>query len=118
MKNKNIMTLNIPTNPTLINNSNIEAVLFNAFDYLGKDGFLYYSPKKNKKFRIYDPIFHKWVDFGNMNEKDFTQHHDELKRQKFLKKITKNKGNWRENPFSPERLTIEILWTDRGFKQF
>ncbi len=118
MHNKNRDTLNIPKNPKFLNNTNIEAAQFNAFDYLGKDGVLFYSPHKSKKFRIYDPIFDKWVDFGNINEKDFTKHKNENLRQKFIKKISKSRGDWRENPFSPQRLTIEILWTDRGFKQY
>lgn len=81
-----------------------------AYNYLGPNAILYYSPNKNKKFRIYDPNNDKWVDFGQMGYQDFTKHKNQLKRERYLKRATNIKGNWENNPYSPNNLSINILW--------
>jgi hypothetical protein len=35
--------------------SNFDKAQDNAFNYLGDDAVLFYSPKPDKKYRIYDP---------------------------------------------------------------
>ena len=81
-----------------------------AEDYLGVESVLFTSPKKDKKYRIYNPLNGKWVDFGAMGYEDFTKHNDPVRREKYLRRALNIKGNWRENPYSPNNLSIHILW--------
>jgi hypothetical protein len=81
-----------------------------AYEYLGDDAILFTSPKRDKKYRIYNPIKDKWVDFGQMGYEDFTKHQDEDRRQNYLARATKIKGNWRNDKYSPNNLAIHILW--------
>ena len=90
--------------------SNIGLAQVKAYEYLGVDAILFISPLKSKKFRIYDPYKQKYVDFGAMEYQDFTKHQDEERRQRYLKRATKIKGNWSENLYSPNNLSINILW--------
>ena len=82
----------------------------NAFVYLGRGAHLYLSSRKNKKYQIYDPNQHKWIHFGQLGYEDFTKHRDENRRQKYLNRSTKIKGDWKEDPYSPNNLSINILW--------
>lgn len=81
-----------------------------AEKYLGDDAMLFASPKKDKKYRIYNPIKCKWVDFGQMGYEDFTKHHDETRRQNYLNRANNIKGNWKKDKYSPNNLAIHILW--------
>lgn len=73
-------------------------------------GTLYISEKKDKKFKIYDPINKKWVHFGQMLYEDHNKHADEDRRYRYLQRSLNIKGKWKENPFSPNNLSIYILW--------
>jgi len=90
--------------------SNFTEAQVKAYDYLGDDAVLFTSPKKDKKYRIYNPKKNKWVDFGQMGYEDFTKHQDENRRQNYLSRATKIKGNWAKDPYSPNNLAIHILW--------
>ncbi len=90
--------------------SNIDIAQKKAYEYLGVDANLFISPLKTKKFRIYDPNNNKWVDFGAMGYQDYTKHEDEERRERYLKRATKIKGNWQDNPYSANNLSINILW--------
>lgn len=92
------------------NYSNFQKAQENAYSYLGEDAILFFSPIKDKKYRIYNPNTDKWIDFGQMGYQDFTLHNDENRRQRYLARATKIKGNWRDNPYSPNNLSINILW--------
>lgn len=81
-----------------------------AFDYLGKTAVLYPSSKADKKYMIYDPNNEKWVHFGAFGMEDFTKHKDKERRRRYLARATKIRGNWKENPYSPNNLSIHILW--------
>jgi hypothetical protein len=81
-----------------------------SLEYLGKTGLLFLSPKKDKKYRVYDPRMKKWVDFGQMDYEDFTKHKDEERRHLYLSRATNIKGNWKKNKYSPNNLAINILW--------
>jgi hypothetical protein len=87
-----------------------------AYKYLGDDAVLFYSPKKDKKYRIYDPNNDKWVDFGSFNPPmmDYTKHKDEKRRENYLRRATNIKGNWRNNPYSPNNLSLHLLWDFNG----
>jgi len=77
--------------------------------YLGSDAELYSSTRKDKKYMVQDPIG-KWIHFGQMGYQDYTYHQDAKRRDAYLKRATKIKGNWKENPYSPNNLAIHILW--------
>jgi hypothetical protein len=82
----------------------------NAYNYLGEDAKLYISPLKTKKYRIFNPILNKWVDFGQMGYSDLTKHKDKERQQRYLKRASKIKGDWKNNPYSPNNLSMKILW--------
>lgn len=81
-----------------------------SLKYLGNNGILFLSPKKDKKYRVYDNRTKKWIDFGQMGYEDFTKHHDEDRRRAYLSRATNIKGNWKMNKYSPNNLAINILW--------
>lgn len=94
--------------------SNINKVIKNLKLYCNENNLpikeLYISTMKNKKFMIRNPINNKLVHFGNSNYGDFTKHNDLIRQQNYLKRATKIKGNWKDNPYSPNNLSINLLW--------
>lgn len=89
--------------------SNPEVAQRRAFQYLGKDAILYVSKKKDKKYDIVKPDG-KIVSFGQMGYEDFTKHKDIDRRRRYLARATNMKGNWKDDPYSPNNLSIHILW--------
>jgi hypothetical protein len=90
--------------------SNPEQAQKMAYKYLGKSAKLYLSDKPDKKYMILDPNTNKWVHFGAFGMEDFTRHQDSERRRRYLTRATKIRGNWKENPYSPNNLAINILW--------
>jgi hypothetical protein len=90
--------------------SDFEEAQEKARKYLDNDVILFSSPRKDKKYRIYNPIKDKWVDFGAMGYEDFTKHKNEERRRRYLVRATNIKGNWRGDKYSPNNLSINILW--------
>jgi hypothetical protein len=90
--------------------SNFDEAQARAEDYLGGNTMLFTSPRKDKKYRIYNPEKDKWVDFGQMGYEDFTKHQDESRRERYLKRALNIKGKWKEDAYSPNNLSIHILW--------
>ena len=41
---------------------------------------------------------------------DWTFHKDNDRRNRYLARATKIKGNWRDNKYSPNNLSINLLW--------
>lgn len=70
---------------------------------------VYKSTNPKKKYQMLDADG-KWVYFGEPNYEDFTKHADENRRNSYLARATKIKGNWRNNPYSPNWLAILLLW--------
>ena len=81
-----------------------------AYKYLGKTAKLYPASNPNKKYKIFDPKNNTWVNFGQMGYEDYTKHNDKDRRERYLKRALKIKGNWQNNPFSPNNLSINLLW--------
>lgn len=83
-----------------------------AYQYLGKDAVLYKSKNTKKKYMIFDPINEKWVYFGTMEPamEDYTKHKDLERRRRYLLRASNMNGNWKSNPYSPNNLSIHILW--------
>jgi N-acetylneuraminic acid mutarotase len=90
--------------------SNPEQVCKNAFKYFKKQVPIYFSTRNNKKYMIYDPNNNTWVHFGQLPYFDFTRHQDEERRQRYLKRASNIKGEWRNNKYSPNNLSINLLW--------
>ena len=84
----------------------------NAIKYLGEDALLYISTRKDKKYKILNPNTGKMVHFGQLSPpySDFTRHQNEQRRQHYLKRSDFIKGNWRDNKYSPNNLSRNIVW--------
>lgn len=81
-----------------------------AFKYLGENGNIYRSVKKDKKYVIYNPIKDEWVNFGQMGYQDLTKHRDKDKMRRYRARAENMKGEWRDDPYSANNLSINILW--------
>lgn len=84
-------------------------ILKNAKSYLGNDVIILPSTRKNKKFMIMNPD-NKYVHFGDKRYEDFTQHKNKDRKQNYLKRSSNIKGNWKNNKYSPNNLSMNILW--------
>lgn len=71
---------------------------------------LHLSHMKNKKYFIIHPVTGKQIHFGAMGYEDFTKHGDDARRNLYLKRAKNIKGKWRDDLFSPNNLSIHILW--------
>jgi len=95
----------------LLQVSNPKKVIENAKRYFNDPNIkVYLSTRKNSKYAIYDPINKKLVHYGNINYEDFTKHQNEERRQNYLKRASNIRGSWRDNPYSPNNLAINLLW--------
>lgn len=90
--------------------SNPEQVQRMANKYLGKTSKVYPSTKKEKKYMVWDPKNEKWVHFGQLGYEDYTKHKDKSRRKNYLTRSRNIKGNWKKNKYSPNNLSIHILW--------
>lgn len=84
-------------------------VLQNAKDYLGTDVEIKPSTRKYKKYMVLKPDG-KWSHFGDNRYNDFTQHRNRERQKNYLSRATKIKGNWKSDKYSPNNLSINILW--------
>ena len=82
----------------------------NAHKYLGKDVELFLSTKKEKKYMVQKPNTNRWVHFGQMGYEDFTKHQDDRRRQNYLTRTANMKGDWKDDKYSPNNLSRNILW--------
>ena len=81
-----------------------------AQHYLGKTAKLYPARLRGKKYSVYDPRGKKWVNFGQMGYQDFTKHRNNTRRRNYLRRSRKIRGHWKENTYSPNNLSMHILW--------
>lgn len=95
----------------LLKISNPKIVQKKLNEYIGKDTKLYISSRKNSKYMIIDPN-NKWTHFGSFNPpmEDFTYHNDPDRRKRYLARAMNIKGNWKNNKYSPNNLSINVLW--------
>ena len=94
----------------LLKVSNPEKAQKNAFKYLDKNAILYLSNHKNKKYAIYDPYINKYIHFGDIRYEDYTKHLDKERKKRYLQRATNMHGKWKENKYSANNLSINILW--------
>jgi hypothetical protein len=95
----------------LIKYSNPQKVRCNLDKYLGKNTQLYISTHKTKKYMVLSP--NGFIHFGQYAPpmEDYTKHQNEIRRIRYLQRATAIKGNWLENPYSANNLSIHLLWT-------
>ena len=91
--------------------SNPKRVIENAQHYFKDPNIrVYLSPVKKKKYSVYDPNHKKLISFGHIEYENYTHHQDEKRRENYLKRASNMRGNWRNNPYSSNNLSINILW--------
>jgi hypothetical protein len=94
----------------LLKYTNPKQVQLMARKYLGKTAKIYPARNLEKKYSIYDPKNKKWVNFGQLGYEDYTKHKDKKRRKSYLTRSRSILGNWKKNPYSPNNLSIHILW--------
>ena len=90
--------------------SNPQVVFKKAKQYLGNNVQIELSDKQKKKYKVLDPSNNKWIYFGQMGYEDFTKHNDQARRENYLKRTANMKGNWKDNKYSPNNLSRNLLW--------
>lgn len=80
-----------------------------AYKYFGKKATIYRSTRKNKKYMIKDDKG-RWVHFGQIPYEDFTKHKNATRRQNYLTRSRKIRGDWKKHKYSANNLAIKILW--------
>ena len=73
------------------------------------------STRKDKKYMV--ERHGKYIHFGSLLHEDYTKHKDEDRRLNYLKRATKIKGDWKTNAFSPNFLSIILLWNGYEYLQ-
>ncbi len=97
---------NNPKYEKLIQVSNPATVMRKANAYLGKGNFeLFISNAKNHKYMVINKENGRKINF-----EDHTKHGDETRRQSYLARSGKIKGNWADSKFSPNNLSRNLLW--------
>jgi hypothetical protein len=95
----------------LLKVSNPKEVIKNAQQYFNDpDIKVYLSKRKDEKYAIYDPNIKKLVHFGNVNYEDYTKHKNNERRFNYLNRASHIKGNWKENTYSPNNMSIALTW--------
>lgn len=97
-------------NRKIKNVSNPDKAIINTKKYLGKNAILFPSDKSKYKYKIFDPNKNKWIHFGSMLYEDYLKHGDETRKKNYLLRSGNIKGNWKNNPYSPNNLSRNILW--------
>ena len=85
-------------------------VFKNAKHIFGDDVLIYISTRKNKKYMIWNPEKQIWVHFGAMGYEDYTYHKNKLRRMSYRLRASNIKGDWRDDEYSPNNLSINLLW--------
>lgn len=82
-----------------------------AYEYLGKkNGKIYRSTRKEKKYMVKDAKTGRWVHFGQMGYEDYTKHKNKTRRRNYLTRANRIKGDWKRDKFSANNLAIHVLW--------
>ena len=103
--------LNIARFNQLLMVSNPDKVKKNLKKYLPTDTpEQLISNKKNKKKKILNPNTNKFVHFGSLAYEDFTKHNDLQRQKKYLIRASNIKGEWRSDRYSPNNLSMYLLW--------
>ena len=91
----------------LLKYSNPQTVLENINRYYpGLE--LYISSRKDKKYMIQHNG--TWIHFGQLGYEDFTKHNNMERRERYLKRAMNIKGAWIHDKYSPNWLSVRLLW--------
>jgi hypothetical protein len=90
--------------------SNPKSVQKMATKLYGKDFIVYKSSNPKKKYQIQNPETNKYIHFGDAKMEDFHYHKDPERRWRYLIRALNIKGNWKGNIYSPNYLSIALLW--------
>ena len=77
--------------------------------------------KSHNKLKKYDAVFltrdgrEKVVSFGATGYSDFTQHHDEDRKARYLERHGRGHETW-SRPDTPGALSRWVLWNKKGFR--
>ena len=71
---------------------------------------LFISNRKDKKYMILNPDTNKFIHFGSLAYEDFTKHNDLSRQINYIIRATNIKGNWNIDKYSPNNLSIFLLW--------
>ncbi len=105
-----IRVVDIELADPLLHCSNPAVAQRRAKQLFGPKTILYKSTRPTKKYMILNPQTDKFVHFGQMGSEDYTYHRDQERRQRYLTRSGHIKGDWKENPYSPNNLSRNILW--------
>jgi hypothetical protein len=105
-----IPAIKIDKKDELWNYSNPITVQKNAFEILGENAMVYQSVRKGKKYMIWNPNTDKWVYFGAMGYEDYTKHKDDDRRRRYRARAENIRGDWIQDEYSPNSLSIHLLW--------
>ena len=100
---------NVPKNNHIWKVSNPLEVKQKSIKYFGKNIPIYLSNKKDKKYMIQSPDG-KMINFGSLYYEDYTKHLDKNRRINYLRRSENIKGNWKDNQYSPNNLSRNLLW--------
>jgi len=67
------------------------------------------STRKNKKYMVVSPDGTR-SHFGDMAYQDFTKHQDKNRQLRYLTRANAIRGNWKNDMYSPNNLSIHVLW--------
>jgi hypothetical protein len=67
------------------------------------------STRKYKKYMIRNNEG-KYIHFGDIRYEDYTHHKDKQRRDNYLKRAVNMHGKWINNIWSPNWLSILLLW--------
>ncbi len=70
----------------------------------GVDSDVYLSSHRHKKYMVFNGV--NMSHFGDIRYEDYTKHHDEIRRQKYLNRFNKHHNS----PYSPYQLSLLLLW--------
>jgi len=99
----------MPNLKTLKKWSNPEVVFKKAKKYLGKRATIKISTKKDKKYMVKTPNGDT-IHFGAIGYEDYTKHHNKSRRNNYLNRSGKIKGDWKSNKYSANNLARNLLW--------
>ena len=102
------MNINRVSDPIKVYNNFIEYLKKHKLNVNNYE--IYLSNKKNKKYMIYDKINDKYIHVGDINFEDFTKHNNKERQKNYLNRANNIKGDWKNNLFSSNNLSINLLW--------
>ena len=74
------------------------------------------SPRKNKAYRATFVRLRdgerSYTDFGSAEHQNFTEHHDEERKARFLNRFRSLIEKHKHNPQAPTTLSTYILWSE------